>query len=252
MMIKHPDPEQLTDLLQMWKSVFGEHGGFWELFLDTAFEADHCRCITLDGQAAAALYWFDCLCSGQKMAYIYAVVTHPEHRNKGLCRILLEDVHAHLRKNGYAAAMLVPEKEGLRQMYRKLGYTDCTSVSKFSCACGTSPITLRAITPEAYRQLRRKFLPEGGVVQEGKNLDFLAAQAQLYTGEDFLLAAYADEGELFGMELLGARTAAPGILKALGFEKGSFRIPGTEKNFAMYHPLTEDAAIPTYFGFAFD
>lgn len=252
MRIDHPTPEQIPGLLQMWKTAFGDHDGFWELFLNTAFDAAHCRCATVDGQPAAALYWFDCTCEGQKLAYIYAVVTHPGYRNQGLCRMLLEDVHTHLKQNGYAAAMLVPEQEGLRQMYRKLGYQDCTSVSEFSCTARATPVSVRAVGAEEYGALRRKFLPRSGVLQEGKNLDFLAAQAQFFAGEDFLLAAYADGDALFGMELLGNPEAAPGILSGLGFKKGNFRMPGEGKPFAMFHPLTKDAALPNYFGFAFD
>lgn len=252
MRIDQPADTQIPGLLTMWKTAFGDHDGFWEMFLATAFDPNHCRCITSDGQAVAALFWFDCLCGGQKLAYIYAVVTRPDHRGKGLCRMLLEDVHAHLRQTGYAAAMLVPEKEGLREMYRKLGYTDCTTVSEFSCCAGNSPIPLRAIDPEEYGRLRRRFLPEGGVIQEGRNLVFLAQQARFYSGEDLLLAAYLDGDILKGMELLGNRDAAPGIVASLGCSTGHFRIPGKEKPFAMFYPLDQDALAPKYFGFAFD
>lgn len=247
-----PSQEQIPELLAMWKDAFGDHSGFWEMFLDTAFVPEHCRCVTVDGETAAALYWFDCTCHGQKMAYVYAVITHPKYRNKGLCRSLLEDAHKHLTVQGCAAVLLVPEQEALRQMYRKLGYRDCTFVSEFSCAAGDAPVSMRAIGPEEYGKLRRAFLPAGGVVQEGENLDFLAAQARFFTGEDFLLAAYVDEDALVGMELLGNRDAAPGILCALECAQGSFRCPGKEKAFAMIHPLTETAPIPDYFGFAFD
>lgn len=252
MKIDRPGKDQIPGLLQMWKTAFGDHDGFWELFLDTAFDAAHCRCVTVDGQPAAALYWFDCTCEGQRLAYLYAVVTHPGHRNQGLCRMLLENVHTHFKQNGYAAAMLVPEKEALRQMYRKLGYQDCTSVSEFSCTAAGAPVSVRAIGAEEHGALRREFLPEGGVLQEGKNLDFLAAQAQFFAGEDFLLAAYADNDALFGMELLGNREAAPGILTALGCSEGHFRTVGEEKPFAMIHCLAENTALPNYFGFAFD
>lgn len=252
MRIDPPTPSQLPELLQMWKAAFGDHGGFWEMFLETAFVPEHCRCVTVDGQAAAALFWFDCSCEGEKIAYVYAVVTHPGHRNKGLCRRLLEDTHTHLTGLGYHAVMLVPEQKGLRQMYRKLGYQDCTSVSEFSCAAGTAPIPVRAVDAEEYGRLRREFLPRLGVIQEGKNLDFLAAQVQFFAGETFLLAAYLEEDTLQGMELLGDREAAPGILSALGCVEGKFRTAGTGKPFAMIFPLTENAVIPQYFGFAFD
>lgn len=252
MRFDQPAPSQIPQLLALWKNVFGEYDGFWELFLETAFQPDHCRCFHEDDQITAALCWLDCEYNGQRFAYLYAVMTHPDHRGKGLCRQLLDELHAYLTTNGYSAALLVPAEEALQKMYRKLGYTDCTTVFEFSCAAAASPVSLRAIGPEEYAQLRREFLPEGGVIQEGENLTFLAQQAQFYAGADFLLAAYTQESTLHGMELLGNPAAAPGIVTALECKKGQFRTPGTDRPFAMIHPLQEDAVIPDYFGLAFD
>lgn len=252
MTFDHPTQAQTAALLSLWKRVFGEYNGFWELFLETAFSPDHCRCVLIENQPAAALCWLDCQCGGQKLAYIYAVVTYPDHRGKGLCRRLLADVHTHLALHGYHAAILVPAEESLRHMYRKLGYTDCTTVTEFSCPAGASPENLRAIGPSEYAALRRSFLPELGVIQEGTNLDFLSRQAQFYAGSSFLLAAYTEEDTLHTMELLGSSDAAPDIVTALGCRQGHFRIPGREKPFAMLCPLAPDAIRPNYFGFAFD
>lgn len=252
MTFEHPAPMQFAQLLNLWKNAFGDHGGFWEMFLETGFLPDHCRCVMENGKITAAMYWFDCFCGRDKIAYIYAVVTHPDHRGRGLCRSLLSDVHRHLLQAGYTAAMLVPEKESLRQMYRALGYEDCTCVSEFSCQAGLEPIPVHAIGPEEFAALRRRFLPENSVLQEGSNLTFLAAQAQFFTGDGFLLTAWQEGDTLHGMELLGNRDAAPAILRSLNCTRGDFRIPGEEKPFAMFHPLRENPRTPQYFGFAFD
>lgn len=244
--------EKREQLLALWKQAFGEHDGFWELFMRTGFSPQRCRYLEEKGRITAALTWLDVTCRGQKMAYIYAVVTHPAHRGRGLCRKLLEQTHAALKEAGYAAALLVPAEPELREMYQKLGYDTCTRACEFSCAAAEQAIPLALVDEAEYAALRRRLLPEGGVLQEGENLAFLSAQAQLYAGDGVLLAAYAAEGKLFAMELLGPREAAPGILKALGFESGSFRCPGGEVPFAMWHPLSENAQAPDYFGFAFD
>ncbi len=251
-MIEFPGTAETKQLLELWKDAFGEYSGFWEMFLDTAFEPDHCRCITEAGQVLAGLFWFDCSCGEEKIAYIYAVATRPDQRGRGLCKGLLQDVHSHLAARGYSLAMLVPEGEGLRRMYGKLGYREGTNISEFSCTAGPSPLSLRAVGPKEYAALRREFLPDGGVIQEGKNLAFLSRQTQFYAGTDFLLAAYQEGETLTAMELLGNREAAPGILRALNLEQGTFRIPGEEKPFAMAYPLQENAVLPSYFGFAFD
>ena len=252
MIFKQPSREHLHRLVQLWKDAFGEYDGFWELFLDTGYLPDHCRCILENGEPIAGLYWFDCSCGSDKIAYIYAVVTDPNHRGSGLCRKLMSDVHAHLENQGYASAMLVPADEGLREMYRKMGYEDCTTVTELSSSAADQPAEIRVVSPDEYAVLRRKLLPEKAVLQEGIQLPFLAAQAQLFAGSDFLLAAWLEGNVLHGMELLGNTNAAPGILRALGCEKGIFQIPGQDKPFAMIHQLHAHAVIPQYFGFSFD
>ena len=249
---KHPDGEEIRQLLQLWKAVFGEYDGFWELFLETGFLADHCRCMVENGQVAAGLYWFDCSCGKDKIAYVYAVATHPAHRGRGLCRTLMEEVHALLKSRGYDSVLLVPANEGLREMYRKMGYEDCTRVGKLSCHAGKLAENIRNVDTEEYKHLRRQLLPENGVIQEGRNLSFLAAQAKLLAGDDFLLAAWLEGNTLHGTELLGNAAAAPGILRALGCETGTFQIPGTGQPFAMIHTLHDAAILPSYFGFSFD
>ena len=252
MIFEHPGKDQTPQLIRLWKEVFGEYEGFWELFLDTAFSPDHCRCVMEDGQVMAGLYWFDCSCEGDKIAYIYAVVTDPRHRGKGLCRKLMADVHTLLKDRGYASVLLVPAEEGLREMYRKLGYEDCTRVNTLICAAGSFPVEIHNVGIEEYATLRRKLLPEKAVLQEGVQLPFLAAQAQLFAGQDFLLAAWLEGNTLHGMELLGNTNAAPGILRALGCETGVFQTPGANQPFSMIFKLRKTAVVPEYFGFSFD
>lgn len=244
--------ETEAQLLTLWKEVFGEYEGFWEMFLKTGYSSDRCRCTLEKDTVTAALCWFDCFCDGQKFAYLYAVVTHPEHRGRGLCRSLMEDTHSHLKKLDYAGVLLVPAEEGLRGMYRKMGYSDATCVTEFSCTAGEEAAPLRTVSPEEYAALRRRMLPDGGVIQEGENLTFLAAQVELMAGNGILLAAWREDSTLHCMELLGDQGIAPAIVKALGCEKGNFRTPGEDKPFAMGLKLQEDAVLPKYFGFAFD
>lgn len=251
-MIQYPQPRQESQLLALWKEIFGDHDGFWELFLRTGYSPRRCRCLIRDENVAAALCWLDCHMDGRKYAYLYAVLTAPAYRHQGLCRRLMDDTHALLAGLGYDGVVLVPEKEGLRQMYGAMGYENATSVQTFACHSGDHPIPLRSVGPVEYASLRRRFLPEGGIIQEEENLLFLSAQAELFAGDTFLLAAWRDEDTLRGMELLGDPDAAPGILNTLGFPQGIFRCPGREIPFAMFRPLRHGAPIPTYFGLAFD
>ena len=239
----YPAPEQVNGLRSLWKEAFGDTDSFLDSFWDTAFAFDRCRCITADGEVAAALYWLDCRCDGAPMAYIYAVATAKKHRGKGLCRQLLADTHAHLKNLGYAGCILVPGSEALFAMYGKMGYAPFCGMNTVSYSAG-EPISVQEVTAEEYGKLRKAYLPEHGVWQEG--IPFLATYAKLYAGEDFI-CAWAED---LGLELLGNTAAAPGILGALGRERGKFRIAGNTP-FAMFCPLSPTPA-PGYFGIAFD
>lgn len=243
MRIDYPTEEQLPQLWELWKEAFGDDDGFLDSFFDTAFAPDRCRCVTLEDRVAAALYWFDCRCYDRPIAYLYAVATRKAFRGQGLCRELMANTRQLLASLGYNGILLVPGNEKLFQMYAGMGYAVCSHVREFTCGRSEIPATLRTIDAEEYARLRRQYLPEGGVLQEGANLSFLAAQCALYAGEGFL---YAE-----GAELLGNADAAPGILSALDKSSGCFRTPGDDQPFAMYLPLTDSSA-PKYFGLAFD
>lgn len=241
----------ITQLKQLWKEAFGDPDWFIDLFFETAYSPQRCRFLMKEGQLAAVLYWLDCAMGQQKLAYLYAVATAKAFRGKGLCRELMEDTHQYLKQQGYAGAVLVPGSEGLFRMYEGMGYKVCSGIREFECEAGEMPAPMRQLTHDEYASLRRELLPVGGVLQEGENLTYLGAQTKLYGGKDFVAALMMDGKEIYCPELLGNADAAPGIVAALGGDRGRFRMPGNEKPFAMYHPLNL-RELPAYFGLAFD
>ena len=250
MIIKPPDAEHIPQLRQLWKQAFGDTDAFLDIFFGVAFAPQRCRCVLMDGQVAAALYWFSCEAEGRSIAYIYAVATSRQFRGQGLCRKLMADAHAHLKALGYAGALLVPGNEELRQMYRKMGYENMTGIRQLSCQAGGT-VLLEAIDAGQYAALRREALPKGAVLQEGENLRFLEKMARFYRGKGFLLCAVKEENRLTALELLGNAASAPGILTALGCQEGTFAVPG-EEPFAMGIALAPDFQKPSYFAFAFN
>ena len=252
MKIDFPSPHHLPQQRRLWQDAFGDTDAFLDSFFQTAYSPDRCRCVFMGEDIAAILYWIDCCVQEQKLAYLYAVVTHPGHRGRGLCRMLMDNTHSLLSSRGYAGAILVPHKESLRAMYAGMGYRNTGGLTSFSCTASDTPVSLRAVAPAEFAALRRTLLPENAVIQEGDGLALLAQQLQFYAGENFLLAAYGENGVLSVPELLGNASAAPDILNALEYPHGNFRVPGSNIPFAMFHPLTDGAIFPSYFGFAFD
>ena len=248
MTIDSPKPEQLRQLRLLWQEAFGDTDAYLDSFFSLAFSPDRCRCVTEGGRVTAALYWFDCRCQGEKLAYLYAVATASDCRGKGLCRQLMDSTHAHLHASGYAGAILVPASEALRQMYGKMGYLPGTRIRRLRCAAGEQAVPLEALSGAEFERRRLRFLPPDAVAQDGAMTALLADQYGLFGGDGFLLAAWLEEGLLTAEEFLGDPAAVPGILKALGAEAGIFRMPGQDLEFAMYRPLVPQCPKPGYFG----
>ena len=251
MKIDFPVPKQYKQLQALWQEAFGDTEEFIDGFFCTAFSPARCRCMTEGNQIVAALYWLDTAFEGQRFAYIYAVATAKAHQGKGLGQALLEDTHAHLKLRGYDGILLYPQTDDLRSFYRRFGYEDCTTISRFTCEAAPEAVPLRRIDRDTYADLRRRFLPENGVLQEEENIAYLEMMAFFYAGDDFLLAANTEGQTLEAPELLGNTSAAPGILTALNCQKGTFSTPGTEIPFAMFLPLVRNVKKPGYLGFAF-
>lgn len=239
-------------LRSLWKEAFGDGDGFLDGFFSTAFSPDRARCARDGGGISAMLYWFDCEYDGGRIAYIYAVATAKAYRGRGICSALLKETHRQLEKKGYTGAVLVPYSEELFAFYEKFGYKRATFVNEFSVSALPTNLYIEKIGKEKYAELRREFLPVGSVIQEKENIDFLSIEAELYTGDGFLLAARREGGKLFGLELLGDKEKAGEITYALGAREGKFRTPGEKKPFAMYLPFDKSEKKPSYFGLAFD
>lgn len=252
MTIDRPAPEQLPQLRALWKQAFGDGDAFLDGFFCHGFSQDRCRCITDYGKVTAALYWFEAEYRGLPLAYLYAIATDKEYRNRGLCRRLMEDTHTHLAALGFAGTILVPAEERLFSFYAAMGYREFSTLREFTSTASGPAVPLCAVSQEEYARLRRQQLPEDSVLQEGAALAFLQTYAVFYAGSGLLLTAIRDGSRLFVPELLGDPAQAPGILAALDAPEGTFRTPGPGKPFAMARSLTADPLPSGYFGFALD
>ncbi len=252
MTVDYPQPAQLSGLRILWKEAFGDTDVFLDAFFETGFSPRRCRCVTEDGKVAAALYWFDVACGAQHFAYLYAVATAKSFRGRGLFSALLEDTKRILRSEGFHGILLVPENESLGRMYEKFGFFPCTEVCTLTAAAGVEPAAFREIGPGEFARLRRGMLPPGGVLQEGADLDFLAAQCHFWSGENALAVGQIYDGRLVLQEFLGDETQMPGLLRALDVHVGIARMPGTGEKFAYLLPLRENCLRPGYFALALD
>ena len=247
-----PTAEDVPALRELWKDAFGDEDDYLDVFYSTAFAPERSICLrTDDGAAQAALYWFDCGLRGEKIAYIFGVAVAKTLRGNGLCREMMAAALSCLKAEGYKGVALVPARTELYAMYEKLGFQKFGGVTERLVKAGDTPAVLRRLDADEYVSLRKQYLPEGGVEQGGENVAFLAARTELYTGDDFVFSFVPGMGE-FVVELLGNTEKAPKIVRALGREELTVRMPGDEKDFAVYQALDEGVAFPKYFGIPFD
>lgn len=238
----------LCKLKNIWQAAFHEPMEAIDGFFAHGFSPDRCRYLSENGEPVSALYWFDCEYEGGKLAYIYAVATHPDHRGKGLASRLLRQTQAHLKALGYAGCVLKPAP-GLFPFYERLGYVTSGFIRRFSAKSGLVPIGLKELTVAEYAALRRRFLPPNGIRQEGATLEFLHSFARLYTAQDALFCVSRDEPVFF--EYLGNPHSAPGILASLGIDQAEFPTAGDAIPFAMWLPLN-CTKMPGYLGISLE
>lgn len=248
----YPKIEQIPQLRKLWKEAFADTDDFLDAFFNLGFCPNRCRCIVENGQVLSAVYWFEVTCADSRYAYLYAVATAAASRGQGLFSMLLEDTRQLLTAEGFDGILLVPQTEALGQMYEKSGFFPCATVACHQISAGAEKIAVREIGPESFRLLRRDMLPDGGVLQEGALLAFLASQSHFWAGEGWLAAGQIYNEELVCQEFLGDLTAMPGLVRALGVQKGLFRTAGDTEPFAWLLPLTDCCERPAYFALALD
>ena len=152
------------DRRRLWQEAFGDSDEFLDMFSSVAYAPERSRTISVDGDLAAVLYWFDCEYDGKKIAYIYAVATAKAYRGRGLCHRLMTQAHQHLRDNGYVGAILVPGSKELFDLYADMGYKVCSYMSEIICEA-EGVVACKEIDKSEYAKLRRQFLPQGRAAQ---------------------------------------------------------------------------------------
>jgi ribosomal protein S18 acetylase RimI-like enzyme len=250
-MICAPNPNHFSSLKRLWKEAFDDTDEFIDSFFKVAFSPLRCRVYVEDDAVLAMLFWFDCELEGEKTAYLYAIATAKDMRGQGLCHSLMDKTHKDLKEAGYSAAILVPANNKLFGFYGAMGYLPFGSIETLSVDASNDKVYLKEIKADEYARLRRSYLPQGAVIEEGVCLDFLSVDSQFYKGEDFLLAAKTKKDELIGIELLGNTSRASSIVSSLSCKHGVIRTVGKDGFFAMYLPLKNIKA-PKYFGLPFD
>lgn len=124
--IRFARQEDLGEVVSLWKLCFPEDKKFNDWFFNHLFSKDRTLLYCVDNSVCAMLQLYPYhLAIHHKIypiQYVYGVCTHPNYRNRGMMRVLM-DVSFHLGKlRGDFASILIPQEETLFAMYEKFGY----------------------------------------------------------------------------------------------------------------------------------
>lgn len=236
-----PRMEEDGQLRELFTEAFTDPW-FTELFFSRGYSPERCF-VAAENGILAAMHWFDCDLKGKKAAYVYGIATFEAQRGKGIGSRLIRVGLEYLKTQGYEAVLLVPAEESLFGYYERFGFSAVSSIREETVTAG-APLPIRKLTISEYAELRRKLLPENGVLQEGPALELLDGYADFYAADHSLCAV---SGRVV-WELLGDLNNAPGILGALAIPEATVRAPGDGRPFAMGVGFDE----PVYFGLALD
>lgn len=223
-------PSDLPALRTLWKAAFSDDDKYLDIFFSTAYAPERSRVVCQDDEIVGGAYWLDCSLGAKKLAYVYAVAIAEDCRGQGLGSMLMEDIHRILTQQNYAGVILVPGDEDLRRYYQRFGYRNA---SPRRIPVQLSSLPMERISPERYALLRRTYLPEDGILQEGENLALLGAMADFFQGDGFITVI---SGQQQCLELLG--NTAPVAVE--------------EQPYAMVRELSGSLPENLYFAFGFD
>ena len=247
---RYPRPHDREALIALWQEAFGDSREFVEAFLESGYAPERCRVAVSAGRIAGMLFWFRCTRGTDRFAYIYAVATASSARGKGVCTDLMEDTHRILESQGYAGAILCPGEPSLFRFYEKRGYFPLGTVTE-SLVKARGSLSAEVADADSYGAKRASLLPEGGVVQEGENIAFLAIFSQFLIGASFAAAVSRDGSRI--LEFVGDPACIPGLVALLGQKETPARYPGEGRILTMVRMFRGKALpCPFYFGLPFD
>lgn len=164
----------------------------------------------------------------------------------------MEDTAGYLKSLGYRGAALVPGNAGLFTLYEKLGYHPFSKKTFWEAAAQEQSLAWQEISFADYAILRKKYLPENALEEGTQSYLFLSSFAKAYTAENALACVSIEENIARFHEFWGNPAQLGGIAFSLGCHRAEGKLPGSGPNTAMYLPLGEDTALPSYLGFALD
>lgn len=154
-------PEDVPRLRELWKLAFGDEEAYIHHFFTRYYAPERMLVLEQAGVVRAMTAWFDMpvvSADGKRWpsAYLYAVVTHPDCRGRGLAGQLLSFADRWLAERGFACVTTVPARPDLHKFFEKNGFAECFSLEQreYVPRPGTAPALLEPVSAKEYGKLR--------------------------------------------------------------------------------------------------
>ena len=142
-------------IVSLWSNAFGDSKDSVNKYLDTLLK--YFLVYEEDGIVKGMLSVLPVNLQDKKGGYIYAVVTHPDFRGKGICRAMIDAVKADVT---YDFLVLVPQNEGLFNFYGKMDFIKVNFLKKGQILISGNSLedySLNRISASEYELARNNF-----------------------------------------------------------------------------------------------
>lgn len=153
-MIIKANESHKEQIVSLWSDAFGDKKDSVERYLDTLLK--YFLVYEEDSIVKGMLSVLPVALNEKNGGYIYAVVTHPKHRGKGICNSLMENVKA---DKSYDFLVLVPQNKCLFEFYEKMDFTAVSFLEKDDVFASNKAeeYSLKTITAKEYEMKRNEF-----------------------------------------------------------------------------------------------
>ncbi|MFI3251464.1 MAG: GNAT family N-acetyltransferase [Eubacteriales bacterium] len=164
MIITRPSvKEDLIALEKIWWLAFGDSERYIDNFFKNYYRENRVLVLEEDGEVLAMTAWFPSSIAGCRIAYLYAVATHPIAQGKGYASQLLQYTFEYLEVDmRFLGASTVPATPELFNFFEKLGFFPYFTHQVEDFTDLPTPDKMRGrftqLIPSIYLKMREDFL----------------------------------------------------------------------------------------------
>ncbi|MEG0440826.1 MAG: GNAT family N-acetyltransferase [Oscillospiraceae bacterium] len=119
----------------LWVQAFGDDDGYIDLFYRDCYAPEHTLVLLEDGVLCTMASFIQMTLhlpdgTTRNAAYIYALATHSDTRNKGFGRQILNYADFYLKEQGFDCVCTVPAEVTLHRFFESVGYDECFATRK--------------------------------------------------------------------------------------------------------------------------